>query len=168
MSKPVNAKQIAQLLDEYSGSLALYASQWAKSPDDCVQEAFVELAGQKISPENPTAWLFKVVRNRAINELRSRQRRDRREQTVARPDMQDDDPSSRMLIQDEQKKMMGILKGLPDEERELIVLRIWSGLTWGEIAELTVSSSSSAQRRYVAALEKMKIRLESQCLTKPK
>ena len=59
------------------------------------------------------------------------------------------------------------LEGLPTEDRELIVLRIWSGLGWREIAELTSTSSSTAQRRYVRALEKMKLRLETECLTKP-
>ena len=166
LTKPVKAKQIATLLDEYAKPLALYASQWTRSPDDCVQESFVELAAQAVCPDNPVAWLFRVVRNRAINELRSRQRRNKREQAVARADALTDDPAVRYLVEDEQRQMMAVLEKMPNDERELIVLRIWSGLTWGEIADLTGTSSSSAQRRYVAALEKMKLRLESKCLTK--
>ena len=115
MTKPVKAKQIATLLDEHAGALALYASQWAQSPDDCVQEAFVELAGQTACPENPVAWLYRVVRNRAINELRSRQRRNNREKTAARLDAQLNDPAARFLVEDEQKEMMGVLKGMPEK-----------------------------------------------------
>ncbi len=166
-SKPIEPKQIARLLDENARSLALYASQWTRSPDDCVQEAFVELASQKVCPDNPVAWLFRVVRNRALNELRSRQRRSKREQSAARTDTQLNDPAAKFILEDEQRELMSVLKKMAEDDRELIVLRIWSGLTWEEIAKLTATSSSSAQRRYVAALEKMKLRLESKCLTKP-
>ena len=46
-------------------------------------------------------------------------------------------------------------------------MRIWSGLTWSQIAELSETSSSSAQRNYAAAIEKIRIQMESTCLTKP-
>lgn len=70
-------------------------------------------------------------------------------------------------MEDEQQQMLAVLDELATDERELVVLRIWSGLGWREIAELTGTSSSSAQRRYVAALEKMKQRLETKCRTNP-
>ena len=72
----IEANELGSLLDEYSRSLSLYASNWTKSGEDCVQEAFVELAAQIDRPDNPVAWLFKVVRNRAINLQRSDQRRE--------------------------------------------------------------------------------------------
>ena len=167
LTKSVDAKQLACLLDEYSAPLAFYASQWSRSPEDCVQEAFVALAGQVKPPEHPVSWLFRVVRNQALNEFRSSQRRNKRERIAARPNIQVLDPANQSEFDEEQNRMLGVLKQLPPDDRELIVLRIWSGLSWSEIAGLTKTSSSSAQRRYVAALEKMKLRLEPECLTKP-
>lgn len=165
MSKPVESHEIADLLDQYAASLEFYASQWTVSPEDCVQEAFVALAGQTKPPDNPVAWLFRVVRNRALNEHRASRRRHERERIAAQPNLHRSDPEDQSEIEEERNRMLGVLKQLKPDDRELIVLRIWSGLSWSEIAKLTVTSSSSAQRRYVAALEKMKIRLETTCLT---
>ena len=40
--------------------------------EDSVQEAFVELSRQRTLPRQPVAWLFRVVRNRAISAARLR------------------------------------------------------------------------------------------------
>ena len=167
MTKSVDVRQLGRLLDEYAAPLALYASQWTQSPEDCVQEAFVALASQTESPDNPIAWLFRVVRNRALNESRCSQRRHRRERDVAKHDLHRGDPADLTESHEERNRMLSVLEGLQPVDRELIVLRIWSGLSWKEIAKLTGTSSSSAQRNFVAAIKKMRIRLETQCLTKP-
>ena len=45
-----------------------------------MQEALIELARQPRVPASPVAWLYRVVRNRAISQFRSARRRERREQ----------------------------------------------------------------------------------------
>ena len=174
MTQPVTAKQLAQLLDEYAAPLNLNASQWSRSPDDCVQEAFLALARQSERPENSVAWLYRVVRNHALNEFRSNQRRMVREQNAATEnysdrclDQKNQNPAQLTQDQEERDQLLRVLDSLEPKDRELIVLRIWSGLTWVEIAELAEISSSSAQRNYVAALNHLKQLLESKCLTKP-
>ena len=168
MTKRLGALEIASLLDRYADPLAIYASQWTQLADDCVQEAFVELAKQP-PPNNPVSWLYNVVRNRAINAGRSEQRRNKREQLSGslRDSATSIDPSIELQAVDEQQRMLNVLESMPDDLRELIALRIWSELTWAEIAKLTNTSSSSAQRTYVQALELMKNKLETTCLTKP-
>jgi DNA-directed RNA polymerase specialized sigma24 family protein len=59
--------------------------------------------------------------------------------------------------------LLEAIDALPTTEREFVVLRIWSALTWQEIADLTKTSSSSAQRHYVAALTKLRQHLEPSC-----
>jgi len=168
LTQPITAKDLAQLLDLHANPLRLFAAQWSNSPDDCVQEAFVQLAAQPTQPDKPVAWLYQVVRRRALNDLRGSKRRFNREQSVARKETSVNDPSNRMMIDEEQRRIQNSLELLPAESRELIVLRIWSGLKWSEIGQLTGCSTSAAQRRYVAALKIMKDSLESKCLTKPK
>ena len=158
MAKPLDAKTLGRILDEHSRPLRLYASQWSRTPEDCVQEAFVALASQIPPPENEVAWLYRVVRNRAINELRANQRRAEREKIAARHFMTES--QNQIELEESQAQLMKTLDGLKPEDRELIVLRIWSGLTWAEIGELTGASSSSAQRNYVSALKLLKKRLE--------
>ena len=166
LPKPIEAKELAGLLDAYSASLELYASQWTRTPEDCVQEAFVELASQLDCPQNPVGWLFRVVRNRALNASRAQKRRTNHEYNAAKPQRLIDDPSATLGAADENARLLRTLDLLAESDRELIVLRIWSGLTWEQIAELTSCSSSSAQRNYQSALEKLKKLLEVPCLTK--
>ena len=45
------------------------------------------------------------------------------------------------------------LESLPIAEREVIVLRVWSALSFDEIAELIGASTSTAQRRYEHGLK---------------
>src|SRR6188474_3382553 len=46
----VTPELLGRLLDEQGGALALYAAQWTDAADDCVQEALIELAGQREEP----------------------------------------------------------------------------------------------------------------------
>ena len=51
---------------------------------------------------------------------------------------------------------MDALQRLPTEERETIVARLWGDLNLEETAALTETSLSTAQRRYVRGLEKLR------------
>src|SRR6188472_671983 len=79
MNGPIDAEQLGRLLDEHGPALALYAAQWTDTADDCVQEALVELAKQRQSPIHVVAWLYRVVKHRALNVARSDRRRRERE-----------------------------------------------------------------------------------------
>jgi RNA polymerase sigma factor (sigma-70 family) len=159
---------LAKLLDLHAAALELYASQWTATPTDCVQEAFIALASllkQSDTPlEHLTAWLYRTVRNQALNAARAHRRRQHHEQIAARLT---ECKHENQLAMTEHLPLLEAIDALPTTERELIVLRIWSGLTWQEIAELTKTSSSSAQRRYVAALAKIRQHLEPSCPPNP-
>ena len=58
------------------------------------------------------------------------------------------------------------LEALPGEKREVVVARIWGGLTFEEIAEFADISSSEAHRRYEAALAVLRKSLGVTWLTK--
>src|SRR5438309_274546 len=83
MTNPVSPELLGRLLDEFGGTLVLYARRWTNQAEDCVQEALVELARQERTPDNPVAWLFRVVRNRALSAVRQSKRRERREVAAA-------------------------------------------------------------------------------------
>ena len=75
---PPEPELIGRLLDEHGAALELYARQLCDSPEDCVQEALVELARQPTAPEEVLPWLYRVTRNKAISASRSARRRRRR------------------------------------------------------------------------------------------
>ena len=74
---------LGRLLDKHAAALTLYARQWCDSPEDVVQDAFLKLAGLRARPENPAAWLFRVVRNGAIDAGLAARRRKRHETAAA-------------------------------------------------------------------------------------
>ena len=57
------------------------------------------------------------------------------------------------------------LSGLPPEERETVVARVWGGLSFEQIGELLGSSAATAHRRFAAGLALMGERLNVPCPT---
>ena len=58
------------------------------------------------------------------------------------------------------------LKELPIEQRETIVARLWGGLSFREIAELTEASNTTCHRRYQDGIKALKKKLEPTCPAK--
>ena len=73
---------LGSLMDRHAAALELYARQWCNEPEDVVQEAFVKLAVQRSTPIHTGAWLFRTVRNGAINAGITSQRRRRHERSA--------------------------------------------------------------------------------------
>ena len=163
MDSRVTPELLGRLLDEQGGALALYAAQWTDAADDCVQEALIELARQQTVPANPVAWLYRVVRNRAISSFRSARRRERREALASRlrpRDVVGENASEPAFDADELAAALG---ALPDDMREAVVARTWSGLGFEQIAALAGCSTSTAHRRYEAGLLALRERLDVSC-----
>ena len=79
MSNQVRPELLQRLLDEHGAALELFAAQWTEAPEDCVQEAFLQLVRQPLPPDRIVAWLFRVVRNRAISLQRAASTRRRQD-----------------------------------------------------------------------------------------
>jgi RNA polymerase sigma-70 factor (ECF subfamily) len=159
----MTAQQLASLIDGHGPALVLYARQWAGAPEDIVQGAFLKLIAQRRPPDDPVPWLYRVVRNAAFDSVKTERRRQEREARVAKtarwfvePEVDDLDAESAVAA----------LQRLPDEEREVIVARLWGGLSFEEIGELAGCSASSAFRRYGAGLSALRKELGVPCPTK--
>jgi RNA polymerase sigma-70 factor (ECF subfamily) len=159
----VDAALLGRVLDEHGAALALYAAQWTDAADDCVQEALVELARQVAVPENLRAWLYRVVKHRALNAARGARRRRERESRAATDRLRM--PEFTGAQREETFAVVEAVNRLASDERELVVMRIWGGLSYDEIAAALAISTSSAHRRYQKALEKLRNVLEPPCST---
>jgi len=159
---------LGALIDRLAGPLELYARAWSDSPEDVVQEAFLSLARQARPPENPAAWLFRTVRNGAINAGIAGRRRRRREAEAALPADAwfEPGPSSRHQPEVDPDSAQLALSSLPVDQREVIVAHLWGGLSFGQIAEIAGISTSSAHRLYHAGLSALRDRLEVPCRSK--
>ena len=152
---------LAGLLEKHGAALVLYARQWCTCPEDIVQDAFAKLVSRPARPEHVAAWLYRVVRNGAMSAARGERRRRQREQRTAASEVWFSDAAGALDAQE----ASAALGDLPGELREVVVARIWGGLTYAEIAELTATSTSTAQRRYEQGLRELQTQLEKPCET---
>lgn len=144
----------------YGAALVLYARQWLGqgAAEDAVQDVFLRLIAQTAAPGNPRAWLFRAVRNAAISGLRSQKRREARETSPAAAGRPWFEPDATERLDAAQAQ--AILTGLPAEQREVVVLRIWGELTLREVGELLNEPVSTVFSRYQAALSAIRQRME--------
>ncbi|MBM3982656.1 MAG: sigma-70 family RNA polymerase sigma factor [Planctomycetes bacterium] len=150
--------QLAELVDRYAAALVLYARQWCACPEDVVQTAFLKLVRQGRPPDNLLPWLYRVVRNGAIDASRAARRRTRYE-TAA------DDGAPKWFAPShdptglDARTAADALAALPAETREIIVAHLWGGLTFEQIAEAVGSSAATCYRRYAAGLDTLRLKL---------
>ena len=102
--------------------------------------------------------LYAAVRSEALDLLKSHARRRAREDRVTAGSGHgwwEDDP---LVSQERAAAVQGALEQLPIEQREAIVLRVWSGLSFPEIARTLVENENTVAARFrrgLAALEKL-------------
>lgn len=159
----IDPDQLVRFLDDHAAALELYAAQWAESPADVVQEAFIKLAGQSPEPNRVLPWLYRVVRNAAISAARSAGRRRRHEQNAAARNADWFEENGHNPLDAETATRA--LRDLEESHREVVIARIWGGLSFEEIGEAFGVSSSTAHRRYESALQQLRKQLGESCPT---
>lgn len=164
MSKTTSPELLERLLAEHGAALELFAMQWTHAPDDCVQDAFLQLVRQRKPPKAIVPWLYRVVRNRAISMRRMTARRRRHESAAATDDAAWFEPAQGAAV--DKEDVVKALQALDDPFREVVVARIWGELSFEQIAEVVGTSISTAHRRYEAALRQVRERLGLSCRTK--
>ncbi|MDR3234255.1 MAG: RNA polymerase sigma factor [Planctomycetaceae bacterium] len=146
------------LWDENYRGLILYARQWVGTEaEDAVQEAFLKLLAEP-QLTSPKAWLYRVVRNTALD----RKRRERRFRTPPLENwfetLPETAPETTALDGEE---LTQALKHLKPVIREIIVSKIWGGLNYREIAELTKRPVSSVHLDYQRGIEQLRKLLDT-------
>jgi RNA polymerase sigma factor (sigma-70 family) len=151
---------LQQLWTENIDRLLLVARSIGEPAEDAVQEAFVRLAVQHDLPDDPVAWLVRVMRNQLLAWHREGTRRRRREQVRAAEAPWFTEKASRSDEVD-WSEVAEQLRRLEDEPRQVIVMHLWGGLTFQQIAEILGSSRSTIHRIYQKALAELRARCEA-------
>jgi len=143
--------------DRLAAKLMLYARQWLphrEDAQDVVHEAFVRVWKGRGTERVSDAYFFAATRHAAIDHQRRNVRRGRREERVSQDSFfENPELPPALAAQD----VEAALARLPMEQREAVVLRIWGGLAFPEIAEATgapVDTAASRFRYGIAALRK--------------
>ena len=152
--------ELGRLVDARGPALILYARQWCRAPEDVVQDAFLKLIALHPPPRDVVAWLFRVVRNAAIDAGKADLRRKRRESAAIHPGRWFVEPAVDGL---DAEAAVSAVQRLPVEEREVIVARLWGALSFEQIAEAAGCSASTAFRRFTAGIDALRKELGVPC-----
>lgn len=136
-------------------TLALRTLGSRTAAEDVTQETFLRLYTVPPGPEvrNPRAWLFRVARNLAIDELRKR-REETMEENYPVPER---DLSLGMDIE-------SALAALPDEERQIVTLHLNAEFSFAELASVMGLSLPAVYRRYQKAVRTLRETLKGDAI----
>jgi RNA polymerase sigma-70 factor (ECF subfamily) len=159
---------VAQLFEAHATALLFYARQWLDeaAAEDAVQRVFVRLIAGGRRPADARTWLYRCVRNEAISGSRSDHRRRRRERAVA-------SNAGRWFVASPEDRIDAVaaeaaLRSLSPVRREIVTLRLWSGLTLAQVAEVMGLAVSTVHGHFRSALTEMRQQMEPPCPTNPK
>ena len=140
-------------------ALVLLARQWAATPsdaEDIVHDAFIRFWNRRDHVEDAAAFLYTCVRRLAVDYTRSLQRRRNREQLVSQHQDETCLFESPVERDERRQQIENALMELTTEQREVIVMKIWGGLTFPAIAQVTGVSANTAASRYRYAMVALK------------
>ena len=109
--------------------------------EDVVGEVFVKMltALDQFTNQHGSsfaAWMFTIARNAVSDFYRRQQRTDAAVSAGALPQPRADDPDEALSQQDTAARLRQLVGALPERQREVIVLRFFSGLRNNEIARV--------------------------------
>jgi RNA polymerase sigma-70 factor (ECF subfamily) len=143
----------------YLLSVAMALLNDASASEDAVHDVFVSLAQSASRFQvrgNLKHFLATCVANRARDRLREGKRHRDRLTEGAEPEPQSGPPEDAIICDERVKRVYEALAGLPNEQRETIVLRIKVGMKFQQIAEIQNGSYVAVQARYRRGIEKLR------------
>jgi RNA polymerase sigma-70 factor (ECF subfamily) len=157
--------KLDELYDRYGEKMYHYLALRlgsAEDAEDILQEAFCRLARYSVRwalIRSPQAFIFKVLRNEANRHLARHIKQRASDQAnsegfggfasvIERPDGNSATVVARALAE------------LPDDQKEIIILKIFQDLTFKEIASICGLSINTAASRYRYGIDKLRAFLE--------
>lgn len=125
--------------------------------EEALQDVFLKIARNKdgiAGAKNMSGYIYTIAKNEALDFMKKRKK-------VPEPT----DPAQFWLVPAEEKKsfndesiqITGALAELPEEQRTVIVMKIYRDMTFDNIAEAMNISLSTATSRYRYGMEKLKV-----------
>ena len=161
-----DSEAIAELFDRYSGMLTALSLRILNDPADVeeiLQETFLQVWNQAgrydAKRSSVSTWLVLIARSRSIDRLRSRQVK-LRTAAAARQENPDIHTSpkgvSNVLKQERRMRLQEEMAKLPEEQRQVLELAFYGGMTQSEIAEQTRIPLGTVKTRTLLAMKKLR------------
>ena len=145
--------EIEELYQRHGPALLLFAIAMTgerSSAQDAVQQVFARLLERGLGDiVDAKAYLYRCVRNAVLNEAKAQRRN---------VPLDEDTPWFDVLNRDarEELSLRRALRELPGEQRQVVALRVWCGLSHAEVGTLLEISANTVASRYRYALEKLR------------
>ena len=151
-----------QLIEAYQGpvyNLAYRMLGNSGEAEEAAQEAFIR-AYPPLESYDPahklTTWLLSITSNYRVDQIRKRRAvlLSIDEPLPPHPALHSDNnkgPEAEYMAQEREELVQGLLKELPDEYRQAVVLRYWYDMSYEEIAEMQKTTVSAVKSRLFRA-----------------
>jgi len=156
---------LAGLYDNHAQALYAFLLNLTRNEDDthdALQDVFVKLARQPSlldGVREERAFLIRLVHNAAIDLMRRRGTREKHHELfgaeAASPFARADDPDEEFF----RTALADAVAELPPDQRAVVHLKLWEGLTFEQIATTLEIPLNTAASRYRYGLDKLRDRL---------
>ena len=159
---------LQDVFEKFEAPLVGYAARLVGDVErgrDIVQDVFVQLCREDATPakEHLAAWLYTVCRNRAIDVRKKEQRMSQMPPSVAEAAKSGaPDPAATAQWKEDTSHAHAMLNHLPENQQEVIRLKIEHGLRYRQISEITGLSVSNVGYLLHQGLQTLRRRLASQ------
>lgn len=157
--------ELAVLYDAHAPSLFSFLLNLTRSEADTrdvLQEIFLRLArqpGMLSEVTKPRHFLLRLAHNLAVDLVRRRTARERRDASLAGAAVElfarTEDPDEEQF----RCELSNAMAMLPEEQRAVVHLKLWEGLTFEAIGEALDISANTAASRYRYGIDKLRNRL---------
>lgn len=151
--------------DRHAPALLFYARQITGTlaqAEDAMHDGFVRYWKRREQVDDPLAYLYRSVRSAALDQRRGDNRRHQRVLRMAdaeRPDVAQ--PWHEVARDEAEQQLREAVAHLDGPQREVLVMKIWGGLTFDQIAEAAELPRSTAAVRYRAAMNVLRESLQT-------
>ncbi len=163
---------LGELYDRYASMLLALARRVLGRQSDAeevLQEVFLQVWNQArrydTSRSAVSTWLVLITRSRAIDRLRSRQVLDRTLGSLQQEnrDLNTSPEGIRSVLWEQRRRRLNVaLDGLPNEQRQVLELAFYRGMTQSEIASGTGIPLGTVKTRTLLAMKKLRKALQEE------
>jgi RNA polymerase sigma-70 factor (ECF subfamily) len=151
VSSSLDRDEVRKLYEQHRRGLFAYACSFVSSfatAEDILQQVFTRMLRCDVEiTGSPIPYLYRAIRNAALNQIRDRSRE------VGLEDGWLDSPAG---LEQTGLELQSALRELPEDQREVIVLHVWGEMSFDEAATALGISPNTAASRYRYGLSKLR------------